>query len=40
MVAGDAELAEVLEMVGSGYFSSDDPWRFRPLVRRLLEEGA
>lgn len=32
----DAELREVLDMIADGYFSPDDPGRFRPIVDSLL----
>src|SRR5208282_3270305 len=31
-LAGSAALREVLDLVGNGAFSPDDPWRFRDLV--------
>jgi starch phosphorylase len=33
------ELAEVLEMIGEGYFSPDQPDRFRPIVDSLTHGG-
>ena len=35
----DPELRQVLEMVGNGYFSPDDPYRFRPIVDALTGGG-
>ena len=35
----NAELRQVLDMIGSGYFSPDDPSRFAPILRSLLEGG-
>jgi starch phosphorylase len=36
---GNAELRRVLDLIGSGHFSPDEPGRFRPLVESLLEGG-
>ncbi len=36
---GNAELKQVLDMIGSGYFSSDEPDRFQPIVDALLRHG-
>lgn len=33
------ELRQALDMIGNGYFSMDDPMRFRPLVDSLLHGG-
>ncbi|HUO43632.1 MAG TPA: glycogen/starch/alpha-glucan phosphorylase [Burkholderiales bacterium] len=33
------ELARVLDQIGSGDFSPDDPQRFRPIVQALLDHG-
>ncbi|OGK84585.1 MAG: glycogen phosphorylase [Candidatus Rokubacteria bacterium GWC2_70_16] len=33
------ELKQVLDMIGSGYFSPDEPGRFQPLVDALLQHG-
>ena len=33
------ELREVLDMIGSGFFSMDEPNRFKPIVDSLLEHG-
>ena len=33
------ELREVLDMIGSGFFSPDDPDRFKPIVDTLLQHG-
>ena len=33
------ELREVLDMIGSGFFSLDDPDRFKPIVDALLHHG-
>ena len=35
----NAELKQVLDMIGSGYFSSDEPDRFQPIVDALLRHG-
>ncbi|BBI99435.1 alpha-1,4 glucan phosphorylase [Ferrigenium kumadai] len=35
----NVELREVLDMIGSGYFSADDPDRFKPVVDTLLRYG-
>ena len=35
----NGELAEVLDMVGGGFFSPDEPARFRPIVDSLLVHG-
>jgi len=35
----NAELREVLDMIGSGFFSPDDPDRFKPIVDVLLQHG-
>jgi starch phosphorylase len=36
IAAADAELAQVLDMIAGGYFSTDAPGRFRPIVEGLL----
>lgn len=33
------ELREVLDMIGSGFFSMDDPNRFKPIIDTLLSNG-
>ena len=33
------ELSEVLDMIGSGFFSLDEPDRFKPIVDSLLQHG-
>lgn len=38
-VEANPELAQVLDMIGSGYFSSDQPDRFRPIVDSLILGG-
>jgi glycogen phosphorylase len=35
----DSELRRVLDMISSGFFSPDDPGRFRPLMDDLLHRG-
>jgi glycogen phosphorylase len=35
----DRELRAVLDMIGSGFFSSQDPRLFDPILRALLEQG-
>jgi len=35
----NAELAEVIDMVGNGYFSPGEPERFKPIVDNLLQHG-
>ena len=35
----NAELQQVLDMIGNGYFSMDEPLRFRPLFDELLHNG-
>ena len=35
----NAELMQVLDMIGNGYFSMDEPLRFRPLFDELLHNG-
>ena len=35
----NAELREVLDMIGSGFFSQDEPDRFKPIVESLLQHG-
>jgi len=35
----NAALREALDMIGQGHFSPDEPDRFRPIVRSLIEEG-
>jgi starch phosphorylase len=36
---GDSELSQVLDMIGNGYFSPEEPARFKPIVDNLLEHG-
>jgi starch phosphorylase len=36
---GNAELRQVLEMIGSGFFSPNEPGRFRPIVNAITEGG-
>ncbi|MCV6637750.1 glycogen/starch/alpha-glucan phosphorylase [Candidatus Albibeggiatoa sp. nov. NOAA] len=36
---GNGELKQVLEMIGSGYFSPEEPERFKPIVDALTEHG-
>ncbi len=36
---GNAELGAALDMIRDGYFSMDDPTRFRPIVDALLSQG-
>jgi starch phosphorylase len=36
---GNGELREVLDMIGSGFFSPDEPDRFKPIVDNLLQNG-
>ena len=33
------DLREVLDMIGSGFFSPDEPDRFKPIVDTLLHHG-
>ncbi len=33
------DLEEVLEMIGTGYFSPDDPDLFKPIIEALLDKG-
>lgn len=35
----DARLRQALDMIGSGFFSPDEPGRFRPIVDALLRHG-
>ena len=35
----NGELREVLDMIGSGFFSPDEPDRFKPIVETLLQHG-
>jgi starch phosphorylase len=35
----DGELREVLDMIGSGFFSPQDPQMFAPIVNALLDQG-
>jgi glycogen phosphorylase len=37
-LAGNRELAEVLELLGSGFFSPEEPWLFQPIMDSLLGE--
>ena len=36
---GNPELREVLDQIGAGYFSPDEPGRFQPIVQALLDHG-
>ena len=36
---GNQELREVLDMIGSGFFSLDEPQRFKPIINSLLHHG-
>jgi starch phosphorylase len=36
---GNSELSQVIDMIGSGYFSPEEPTRFKPIVDNLLEHG-
>ncbi len=36
---GNPELHEVLNMIGSGFFSPDEPDRFKPIIDSLLHHG-
>ncbi len=36
---GNAELREVLDMIGGGYFSPDDSSRYQPILDSLLKHG-
>jgi starch phosphorylase len=38
-IEGNPELSQVLDMIGSGYFSPDQPDRFRPIVDSLTIGG-
>ena len=35
----NSELSQVIDMIGSGYFSPEEPTRFKPIVDNLLEHG-
>jgi glycogen phosphorylase len=35
----NAELRMVLDMIGSGFFSPDEPNRFKPVIDTLLQHG-
>ena len=39
VVAGDGELAEVLDMIGRGFFTPDEPDLFAPILDNLLAHG-
>lgn len=39
VVAGDGELAEVLDMIGRGFFTPDEPDLFVPILDNLLAHG-
>jgi starch phosphorylase len=39
LYAADPELKNVLDQIGSGAFSPDQPDRFMPIVRALLDHG-
>lgn len=36
---GNPELRAVLDMIGNGFFSPDEPRRYQPVIHRLLNEG-
>jgi len=36
---GNADLKEVLDMIGNGFFSVDEPNRYQPIVDNLLNKG-
>jgi starch phosphorylase len=36
---GNSELSQVLDMVGNGFFSPEEPQRFQPIVDNLLAHG-
>ncbi len=36
---GNAELKQVLDMIGSGFFNVEDPHRYVPIVNNLLQNG-
>jgi starch phosphorylase len=38
-VRDDAELAEVLDMIGRGYFAPGEPDLFAPVIANLLDHG-
>jgi starch phosphorylase len=38
-ISKNPELAKVLEMIGSGFFSPDDPKRFQPIYDSLVNHG-
>ncbi len=35
----NADLKEVLDMIGSGFFSPSEPDRFKPIIDNLLDKG-
>jgi starch phosphorylase len=35
----NSELSQVIDMIGNGYFSPEEPTRFKPIVDNLLEHG-
>ncbi|MCW5745144.1 MAG: glycogen/starch/alpha-glucan phosphorylase [Alphaproteobacteria bacterium] len=39
LYAGNGALREALDMIGDGYFSPDEPDRYRPILRGLLDGG-
>ncbi|MCB1748328.1 MAG: glycogen/starch/alpha-glucan phosphorylase [Gammaproteobacteria bacterium] len=39
VVAGNAELGQVLEQIAGGHFSSEEPTRYQPLIQALLDHG-
>lgn len=39
LYSGNAELRDVLDMIGSGFFSPDEPDRFKSIIDSLLHEG-
>ncbi len=36
---GNTELSQVIDMIGNGYFSPEEPTRFKPIVDNLLNHG-
>ena len=36
---GNSELSQVIDMIGNGYFSPEDPARFTAIVDNLLDHG-
>ncbi|MEX2482264.1 MAG: glycogen/starch/alpha-glucan phosphorylase [Gammaproteobacteria bacterium] len=37
--AADARLGEVLDQIGGGYFSSEEPTRYQPIIQSLIDHG-